>query len=264
MAGNITYLNIEEKDFLNDKRPLFKHMSLEYALKTLNDKELWFANPTTWKDPFESRFLNAKYKDQSTKQKIDHPWRDNVFCMCVTQRAASEAYWTPYSQNQIGIQFRIYRETLVKTLMSFSFLRDYDIYIGKVEYMMTREIERALNNIPLAQPAPPKNTDMWWARLLLLKRNAYIYEDEIRIIAVRKNKKHEMTKGIQIKYACDHIDLIQSIGLDPNLQKNTEKLLRDVFEGRYGFSPIQTNNGLHPRVYKSRLYKELDDHVYFI
>lgn len=257
MAGNITYLNVTEKDFLNDKRPLFKHMSLENALKTLNDKELWFANPTTWNDPFESRFLNAKYKDQSANQVSGHPWLNKAFCMCLTQTAASEAHWTPYSQDQIGIEFVIDRKKLVEILESHP--TDYDIYIGKVEYMRTCEIKGALNKIPFANP-PKMLSNEWWSRLLLLKRNAFIYEDEIRVILVREEQIDE--DGILLKYDCENTDLIQSIILDPNIQINTENLLRGEFEGRYGFSPIQTNNGRHPRVYKSRLYQELEDHVY--
>ena len=257
MAENIHYLNITEDDFLNDKRPLFKHMSLENALKTLNDNELWFSNPTKWNDPFESRFIKAKYKNKTGKT-ISHPWLNTVFCMCLTQIAASEAHWTPYSQNQIGIEFVIDRKALVVFLESH--LTDYDIYIGKAEYMRTCEIKGALDKIPFAKPVPTMLTDKWWARLLLLKRNAFNYEDEIRIILVSKKQVDE--DGILLNYNCDCTDLIHSIILDPNLQINTENLLRGVFENIYGFSPIQTNNSLHPRVYKSRLYQELDDHVY--
>jgi len=56
----ITFVNITEDEFLENKL-LYKHMPLENALRSLNEKYLWFANPFTWKDPFEKRFLEAKY-----------------------------------------------------------------------------------------------------------------------------------------------------------------------------------------------------------
>lgn len=55
----IRFVNITEEEFL-DSKLLYKHMPLENALRTLKNKRLWFANPATWVDPFEKRFLEAK------------------------------------------------------------------------------------------------------------------------------------------------------------------------------------------------------------
>ena len=46
----ISFVNITKEEFLKTKF-LYKHLPLENALKTLEDKTLWFANPITWKDP---------------------------------------------------------------------------------------------------------------------------------------------------------------------------------------------------------------------
>ena len=56
----LRFVNITEADFLSSKL-LYKHMPLENVLRTLKNKTLWFANPATWTDPFEKRFLEAKY-----------------------------------------------------------------------------------------------------------------------------------------------------------------------------------------------------------
>ena len=147
----ITFLNFtqaELNNFLADKRPLHKHMSLESALNSLNNQILWFANPTTWKDPFESRFVMAKYIKNG--KEITYPWYNRIFCTCLTQTAASEAYWTPYSQQQIGVEFKINRQVLIKQLEEYS--TNYEIFIGRVEYMMTKEIKGALSSIPFSPP----------------------------------------------------------------------------------------------------------------
>ena len=52
------FVNLSQEEFLS-KKLLFKYMPLEQALLTLEGKYLWFANPTTWNDPFEKRFIEA-------------------------------------------------------------------------------------------------------------------------------------------------------------------------------------------------------------
>ena len=256
----ITFLNFtqaELNNFLADKRPLHKHMSLESALNSLNNQILWFANPTTWKDPFESRFVMAKYIKNG--KEITYPWYNRIFCTCLTQTAASEAYWTPYSQQQIGVEFKINRQVLIKQLEEYS--TNYEIFIGRVEYMMTKEIRGALSSIPFSPPIPVKETREWWARLLLLKRNAYRYEDEIRIIIIKKDTTKE--KGISLKYSCANTDLIQSIVLDPSIEANTFSMLREIFETKYKFLPFNNkSNKLSHRVTKSQLYAKQKVHQF--
>lgn len=227
-------------------------MSLESALTTLNNHTLWFANPIIWKDPFESRFVTAKYLDKG--EKIDYQWTDRVFCACFTETVTSEAYWAPYSQRQIGVEFRMNRQELLKVLEGYADL--YDIYIGKVEYMLNSQIKGPLKSIPFGEPVPLPKTKSWWARLLLIKRKAFKYEDEIRIIIVKKEKTQE--KGIQIKYDCKNTDIIDSIVLDPSIERYTEDLLKDTFVNKYGFKALINKAGnRQSRVVKSQLYAKL-------
>lgn len=94
----IRFVNISEEEFL-DSKLLYKHMPLEYALSALKNKSLWFANPTTWTDPFEKRFLEAKYTKGG--REITFNWPGRVFCTCMTQTQSSEAYWNAYSHGEI-------------------------------------------------------------------------------------------------------------------------------------------------------------------
>lgn len=227
-------------------------MPLEYALKMLNEKKIWFANPKTWKDPFEKRFITAKFTINTMTK--DFPWKDKVFCFCSTQTFTSEAYWNTYSRGQVGIEFKISKKALLKELETIS--NEFDIYIGKVEYMSTKDIKNKLSSIPFASPRPLNFDNEMCARLLLLKRNSFAYEDEVRILIVNNNNKLENKDGINIQYSCNNTDLIQSITLDPSLGVNTTRLFKDVFENMYSFSPITTSNGHKSRVLKSQLYAE--------
>lgn len=55
----VKFINITREEFLENKL-IFKYMPLEHALSTLNHQYLWFANPTTWIDPFEKKIYYNK------------------------------------------------------------------------------------------------------------------------------------------------------------------------------------------------------------
>ena len=246
----IQFVNISKEEFLKSKL-LYKHMPLENALSSLNENYLWFANPSEWKDPFERRFLDAKYFKNGNE--ISFSWRNRVFCTCLTQTQTSEAYWNIYRRDNIGIEFRVYREKLLEELERYD--KTYKIFIGRAEYLKTSDITKDLRDIPFDPPIGKEErlvTDLFAARLFLLKRVAFKYEDEIRIIIVKKNQTKET--GIKVNYACKNTDLIHQIVLDPNLGKSTTAMLKRVFVKEYGFSPfigkVQNTN----RVYQSQLY----------
>lgn len=246
----VRFVNITRDEFLR-QRILYKHLPLENALRTLKDKSLWFANPTTWKDPFEKRFLEAKYIRNGSEVKFK--WKNKVFCTCLTQTITSEAFWNIYSRDEIGIELRIYSETLLEELSRYD--DTYKIFIGKVEYLKTKDIQKGLRSIPFNPPVQNReilNTDDFAARLFLLKRNAFSYEDEIRIIIVKDNATQE--KGINISYNSDNTSLIQSIVIDPRIGDYTFDMLKQLFVNNFGFSAIEKDGKMYNRILRSQLY----------
>jgi len=237
--GDIKYINITKEEFLS-KKLLFKYMPLEFALGTIKEKYLWLCNPIIWKDPFEKRFIEAKYKVNNKEE--DFPLKGKLFCSCMTQTPTSEAHWNNYSKGQIGISFKINREKLVKVLETHT--KQYDVYIGKVKYIKTNDLKKKISEIPgigTIQPLTLSNHELL-IKLLLLKRIAFKYEDEIRIIIVKKHKTKE--NGIKLDYTIKPYDLIDTITIDPNVGQNIEAMLKDLFKKQYGFE----------KVFKSQLY----------
>lgn len=241
------FVNITEKQFLSAKR-LYKHLPLEYALKTLENKTLWFANPKEWEDPFESRFLNATYTKSG---KIIHfLWVDRLFCTCMSRTSSSEAFWKVYGYNQICLELRINRKALLDELKK---LTNCDIYIGRVEYMLTSDITKPLKEIPFDPPCEVDSKSREFAaRLFLLKRIAFQYENEIRIIVVSPDKTKK--PGIEIPFSCNHTDLINQIVIDPTVGDLTFKMLKQWLADQYGF---KTTAAGAPCVIKSQLYTKV-------
>ena len=239
-------------DFLS-RDLLFKYMPLERALDLLINHQMWFANPTIWKDPFEKRFIENDYKLGTGISSF--PWKDRVYCMCMTQTSTSEAYWNTYANKDIGISFRFDRQKLIDELDRISDTTSYRIFIGKVEYQKTSDIKQDISKNKFLNPSGKPINDLRKedikVRMLLLKRNAYKYENELRFFIVRD--KVSNAKGMLLPFAIPNTDLIKYISLDPRLEEHTVALLRKEFENTYGFHPYSPTNR---RVQRSLLYKE--------
>lgn len=237
----IEYVNIEESEFLLTKL-IHKFLPIENALNILNNKYFWFANPMQWKDPFEKRFIEGMYEEKS------FPWKDRVFCTCFTGTSTSEAFWNTYLNGEIGVQLKIKRGALLQVIKEYAAKHpNYTVFIGKIEYKYTNDITKNLSSIPFEPELSNKNINSQYfrARLLLLKRKAYEFEDEYRIIVVKdKNTKEE---GIKVSYTVENDSLIEGITLDPHLKPNMVSFLKNAIKQQYG-SQIE--------VCHSYLYKE--------
>ena len=252
----VVFIRMTQGNFL-DKNNLFKFMSLENALKSLEGGYLWLANPTEWTDPFEKRFVTATYIDDAGNKK-PFEWKDKLFCACFTQTLRSEAYWSVYSRKNIGIQFTIDRKELLEELNKYCTLNsNFKVYLGKVEYKNAKDIQMNLSDIPIDNKDKITSKDHLKARLLLLKRNDFKYENEIRLIVVKKDS----TKENGIKLPIDIHKVIQRITIDPSVGERTTKVLKSYFEGKLGFTPLDRSIGKFYRVTKSNLYKQNQSNV---
>lgn len=116
----VKFINITESDFLS-KKVLYKYMPLESALATIKEKYMWFANPVVWKDPFEKRFIEAKYKVGAAEK--DFPLNGRVFCSCLTQTQTSEAHWNTYLSGHTGIRLTYGGKNCWRYLITYLIVR---------------------------------------------------------------------------------------------------------------------------------------------
>lgn len=223
--GKINYVNITSNEFLSsDKKTLFKYMSLSSALSLIQDKSLWFANPIKWKDPFESRFLKAKYLNKGIVQ--DSPWKNRLFCSCFTQTPCSEAPWKVYADDTLLVRLTINKEALIKGLKHLA-QSGFDVYLGAVDYCETSNITNSLSQIKFA--SPPSKIDVadkdFFARLMLLKRSAFKYEDELRVLLFADSEIDRDGILELMKYDSNEL-LVKSLQLPPNIGKEASVFLK--------------------------------------
>lgn len=245
----VHFINMTEQQFLSSKL-IYKYMPIEKGLQMMENHRFWFANPATWSDPFEKRFLEAEYFHRANS-KCKFTWKDRVFCACFTSLASSEAPWKVYSSNSFGIEFAIDREHLFDELKKYSIRNPhFHIFIGDVEYMKTKDIEKTdINKIPFKPALMDSYTTMSTkARLLMLKRFAFRYEVETRIIIIKPKSTKEL--GIFFDYTCSNNQLFRSVTLDPEMGNSTTKVLKEVLIGDQYMNCDVTSK----KVLKSRIY----------
>lgn len=262
--NNITFLGMTKNEFLSSD-PLFKMIPKKHVDNTLGiNKYIWFSNPAIWSDAFEKYFLLSKFK--KGKQLMPFPLLDRIFCSCFSMTRICEAQWKIYSSGDEMLALVVDKNMLLKELENFSLKNNVKVYIGKVQYQTTSIIEGSISKNPfLSTPAPFCISDeKAWVKMMLIKRIAFLFESEIRIILVFPQTPNNNI-GVRMNYSCNPNQLFTRIILkDISGNKKLFKALSSpskIVAGKvvgYDFTPIKNSNGRnYPRVVFSKLYKPI-------
>lgn len=225
---------------------LYKYLDLETFLISLKNDTIRFVEPTMWQDKYESRFYNANYS-QITDKASNTPF---LYACCFTYSGENEAAWKVYSYQKKGIgshcvELRINRNKLRKQLVSH--LTNCNIYIGKVEYINSYYINtlHAPNEIIDGVKNPTKyystyfkNFNLYsYLNLLLLKREAFLHEKEIRFFIIpndadSRKKSYYNNDELEKKsepedIKIDWLDIIEYIQIDSSCSEIEFEILSD-------------------------------------
>lgn len=222
---------------------LYKFMSLSSLQKSLEDNTLLFRQPDEWHDPFESRFYRANYQNHHIN------FNTHVYACCVTKRENNEAAWRMYSEDYINNpcvelclsigQVRKYIEDFVKE-------HNASVYEGKVNYeLKDNEIcsLHHMDNLHYNTYFAPINKEKY-LNLLLLKRKAFEYEDEIRYLI------NDGDFDYNIKDICIPLPwslCVNNVKLSPFCLEDTAKRVKSMFEANLQLCKSQYPN-TYPRV----------------
>ena len=230
---------------------LFKYMTLESLGLSFNEENaetLMFAEPSSWKDPYEKIVYNATFTGFEVPQ---------VFACCMTKRMTSEAAWNTYKYDGTGLKGRcakivVNTEALLDELDKFAKSEGYSLYIGKVHYVKNNEIkelDKKDNQLYTKCLCENRFTIESFLKLLCLKRDAFFYEEEIRFFLVKNSPINNKLKTPLFV----HIDwerVADKIYIEPNCSEMEEKFVRYISHGK--------------EVIKSKLYTSVKKKLNFI
>lgn len=208
-------------------------MDLETAEKCLENGTIRFIEPKSWKDPYEKLFYCANYKKELG-------WKKNMptlLATCITPTTSCEAAWKVYTYGKaegkkgLCTQFVFDFEALRKELLA-NIPSGFKMYEGEVTYRQTSTIKKLRT----------KKTDLFKRffsselnietslSLMLIKRPAYRYENEIRLFLYTENESYQFEENNKCKYIDIKIDFakcFKKIVVDDNSKEDQLSIIKD-------------------------------------
>lgn len=226
-------LNLEESDF---NRPIYRIFSKDRFMNLIRENKNGLVKPKLWDDPFENFFLRCPVIDQNGElvslEAISECW----YGQCWTFNEDSDAMWRIYSASKDGIKVR----STVNRLFLHFYKNDektahLKYFLGRVMYQKREEIEDFLKTTSFWALAMGGQMDKF-ARTLLMKRNEFSHENEVRLLFFDSDNKYNNDDVAQISFPVE--DIIESIELDPRLEQTEFIKLKEEIQNIGFLKPI--------------------------
>lgn len=193
---------------------VFKYMTLEAFLTSLYCGTWRFFEPSKWNDKFEQRFYCANYKIRSAKGNTPQ-----LFATCVTRVRNSEAAWKVYSNGQgLGahcLQLELNIVELRKQLRASGLHFEEKLIVYKPESVIMNLHKKRTSYYKKYFTSFTLDS---FLNLLSLKRDAYTYEQELRLFVIPTNsgKRNNCKKAQHQDLKIDWKDVISKVRIDKN------------------------------------------------
>ena len=216
---------------------IYRIFRRDYFFNLFSDGDNVLVRPKIWEDPFENVFLNAEVRT-ANGEKGRFGFHDDVYGQCWTSHAASDAMWRIYSEKKDAIRVRTTVGQLLDSLCAAN--GDWahtTCFIGKVVYMSDKNLSAFAGTI-FRDGITPHAV----ARSLLVKRNAYKHENEVRLIFIEPgNNKH--LNGLY-RHGIDPSALFDQAMADPRLPYEKFLRLKKQIVKRTGLTEKQVKRSL--------------------
>lgn len=168
--------------------------------------------PKKWNDPFENIFLNSPVKN-TNGENGSFDFHDDVYAQCWTLETASDAMWQIYSREEDAIRLRTTVEKLICSMRAVhGNWADACCFIGRIKYHTESELREFGKSMFIDYFGAEAI-----ARSLLIKRKAYKYENEVRLIYIAPNKTKD--SDYVYKYKVDPLKVFDQAMIDGRVSK---------------------------------------------
>lgn len=208
-------------------RRVFKYMTIESFLLSLYGRSWRFQEPSKWDDRFEQRFYCANYKIAGAAGNTPQ-----LFATCVTRAKNSEAAWKVYAHGQgLGAHCLQLEIDIVELRSQLNATRNI-IIEKQVDYKDERYIldlhkKRSKYYSKYFSHFSFKN----FIDLLTLKREAYTYEQEVRLFAIPDmtiSTRNKWKKARSLDIPIDWKKVIKNVRIDKNCSAGELKAIQQA------------------------------------
>ncbi len=216
------YINIEARNY---NKKIYRVLSVDVLLEMFEKGENTLSKPKVWDDPFEKFLFNAPRKlDDGTQYKS--PLRDRAYGQCWSLNIESDAMWRIYAPNKNGVKIQSTTKKLLKSIKGSNVPYPHtSCYIGAVDYSSKEMINKIISDVE--NESNEFQGSIGQANSLLIKRKAFKYEEEVRLIYL--DPKNE-AKPDYFTYSCDVFSLIESITFDPRMGEKLYQVYKSHME----------------------------------
>lgn len=230
------YIDLE--NIIRDKK-IYRVMTIDRLLEMFESKENVLVKPSLWDDPFENFLFNsAVLQPDGTEYKSI--LRDRAYAQCWSLNIESDAMWRIYAPEKNGVKIAI---TIRKLFNSFyKSISDYpgmSCFIGKVDYHPRKKLKSLIDDVK--KNGITKGGSLSQAKSLLIKRNAFKHEEEVRLIYLDPRNK---SSGNLFRYNFDPLRLIEKITFDPRMSESLYRVYKNHILG-LGFCGELVQSGLY-------------------
>jgi hypothetical protein len=229
-------INISDPD-----QKLYRVFPLLRALDLFENQQNAVVRPKLWDDPYENLFLKAKVfdgPDEIDITEIQRSW----YGQCWTTIPESDAMWRIYSPSKDGVRVST---TVRKLAASFFDVHDrsasLSYFLGKVDYAPSDEITSRFGAMKLSDAFFGGQNDKT-AVTLLLKRDEFAHEHEVRLLYCDVEKKHLADDFVSMPFDANNV--VDDIMFDPRLDIRIVAALSDIFSAQ-GFTKDVSRSKLY-------------------
>ena len=171
-------------NFPTVKATVFKYMPLNRFIANVDNQELVFVSPELWYDPFEQLYYRTDYSSHSYLL-------EDIACLCLSEKSSTneDASWRVYADSsKKAVRISINIDKLLTMLENYATTNGFEVYIGQVNYEFEKaEIQGLHKRSSLYYNTffPNPMSREHYLSLMLLKRSAFKYENEVRIFLVK-------------------------------------------------------------------------------
>jgi hypothetical protein len=227
---------------------LYRYIPITEMWKIISSRKIDLLNPSLWKDPLESPFFNAKIWQNN--RYVDTPFKNRFFAKCFTINDTSESMWKTYGTGEKLVRLKI-KVGALRRLIEFNSIsfEPNSFYLGRVVYLNFEDMKHLFTNGYMFEKALNLIHREDQVKTLLVKRYAYTFEKEVRLIFdgheyIRGRGSAPKAVSLEIE---DLNDLISEILLDPDLSAHEV----DFYKDAWNFIPRN-------RIMKCNLYSKND------
>lgn len=164
---------------INPNTPIYRIFTLERGLEAVVEKKLSLARPHRWEDPYENALYHRQVQTTQSEAVSLDSLRNCLYAQCWTEDGNSDALWRIYSPDKNGFRATTTVGKLLKAISENAGIRKTDCSIGKVNYCHQEIVEELFSRIELTDFTD--STGLKPVKFLLIKRNAFQHEREVRV-----------------------------------------------------------------------------------